>query len=446
MDSHPLIAASAGCPRCDGRALEPADGGGLACAGCGAVYPVVGGIPCLVRDPVLWRARWINRLAEFTADTDRSLRQWRAEAAGPATLPRTRARLEAVIAACEQQRAEVERLFQDVTRGERQLLPTSPEGGAADSLLRFEENVFRDWAWGQAEVAATRAIVERLAREPPGRMAAYGVGAGRLAVDLHESLGAAETWALDVNPFPLLVAARLLRGETVVLPEFPVAPHGVGGVVVQHQLRAEAPLRPGFTFAIADAFEPPFAAGALDTVLTPWFVDANGRDFRETAAAVNRVLRSGGTWLNVGPLRFKQSLGSTYTIEEIWDLVAEAGFELVVRARDDVPYFDSPASGSRRIETVFSFAARKTAAAPPVPKAVTEPAWIADPARPIPLTDGLVAFGQRSVFAGSVVSLIDGRRSLDELVAEMGRLWGFDTPRIRDQLRAFFATLPPGVV
>jgi hypothetical protein len=32
------------------------------------------------------------------------------------------------------------------------------------------------------------------------------------------------------------------------------------------------------------------------------------------------------------------------------------------------------------------------------------------------------------------------------VAAEMGRLWGFDTPRIKDQLRAFFATLPPGVV
>jgi hypothetical protein len=440
--------APAGCPRCDGRSLDATDGQ-LRCPACGTSYPLLGELPCLVPDPALWRAVWINHLAEFMADTERSLQQWRAEGAAPRTLPRTRARIETVVAACERQRAEVQRLFQDVTRGERQLLPTSPDGAGADNLLRFEENVFRDWAWGQAEVDATRAIVQRMVRGPLGRMAAYGVGAGRLAVDVHQSLGAAETWAIDVNPFPLLVAARLLRGETVALPEFPVAPHSERGVVVAHQLETELRTPPGFALAIADAFQPPFAPGSLDTVLTCWFIDANGRDFRETAAAVNRVLRDGGMWLNVGPLRFKETLGSTYTIDEVWDLAVEAGFELGHRSRDDLPYFDSPASGSRRIETVFSFAARKIHAADAAERAAPtsdEPAWVIHPAQPIPLTEQLVDFGRKSVFAGSVISLIDGQRSLDDVAAEMGRLWGFDTARIRDQLRAFFATLPPGVV
>lgn len=434
----------AGCPACDGRPLTEADGQ-LRCDACGRVYPFVGGIACLMPDPALWRATWINRLAEFTAETEHSLRQWRLEAAAPGTLPRTRARIEAVIAGCEQQRSEVHRLFQEVTGGEPQRLPTSPEAGAAGGLLRFEENVFRDWAWGDAEVNATRAIVERLVSAPLGRLAAYGVGAGRLAVEVHQTLDPSQTWAIDLNPLPLLVAARLLRGETVVLPEFPVAPHGEGGVVIQHQLRADLRPRAGFAFAIADAFQPPFAAASLDTVLTAWFIDANGRDFRETAASINRVLRPGGTWLNVGPLRFKHSLGTTYTIEEIWDLTAEAGFELVRRSRDDVPYFDSPASGSRRIETVFSFSARKVAAARPPAARSVEPSWVTDPSQPIPVTEQLVAFGRRSVFAGSVISLVDGQRSLNDLVAEMGRLWGFD-PGIGDQLRAFFASLPAGVV
>ena len=433
-----------GCPRCDGQALEAGDGQ-LLCARCGTRYPSVGSIPCLVPDPALWRATWLHRLAAFVAETDRSVEGWRAEAARPGVLPRTRARVEAVIAACHQQRLEVQRLFEDLTRGERQLLPTAlePDAGA---LLRLEENVFRDWDWGQAEVDATRVIVERLVREPPGRLAVYGAGAGRLAVDLHQTLGPVETWALDLNPLPLLVAARLLAGETVTLPEFPVAPHSDQGVVIEHVLRSSLRQRPGFGFVLADAFQPPFASGALDTVLTSWFVDANGRDFRETAAAVNRVLRPGGMWLNLGPLRFKEGLVTSYTIEEVWELAGAAGFELVSRGRDDVPYFDAPASGSRRTETVFSFAARKASEAAPVAHTPDEPPWIVDPDRPIPLTEQLVAHGRRSVFAGSVITLIDGQRSLNEVAAEMGRLWGFDAPRIRDQLRAFFAALPAGTV
>ena len=146
--------------------------------------------------------------------------------------------------------------------------------------------------------------------------------------------------------------------------------------------------------------------------------------------------------MNLGPLRFKESLAQNYTIEEIWDLVASSAFELGKRGREDVPYFDSPVSGSRRTETVFWFTARKAGEAQPFVAADATPPWIADASLPIPLTPQLVAFGQKSVFAGSVLTLVDGARSLSEVAAEMGRLWGFDSARIMDQLRAFFATLP----
>lgn len=99
-------------------------------------------------------------------------------------------------------------------------------------------------------------------------------------------------------------------------------------------------------------------------------------------------------------------------------------------------------SGSRRIETVFWFAARKSGEAETFLSSDDTPPWIADASLPIPMTPALVAFGRKSVFAGSVISLIDGARSLSEVADEMGRLWGFDSARILDQLRAFFATLP----
>jgi hypothetical protein len=141
-------------------------------------------------------------------------------------------------------------------------------------------------------------------------------------------------------------------------------------------------------------------------------------------------------------LRFKQGLSENYSIEEIWDLVASSAFTLGERGRDDIPYFDSPVSGSRRIETVFWFAARKAGEASLFVSRDDTPPWIADASLPIPLTPPLAAFGRKSVFAGSVISLVDGARSLSEVANEMGRLWGFDSARILEQLRAFFATLP----
>jgi hypothetical protein len=441
MPNTAALTAGLCCPRCAEGALELV-ANSLRCGRCQTRYPFIGTIPCLMEDFALWRSLWLGRLAEFVSDTEATLQTWRAELDGAATA-RTRARMERVIAACEDQRRSVELFFEELQPGERQLLPTRPES-ASNPVLELSENLFRDWVWGEKELELTRGLLAKLADQPLGRLAVLGAGAGRLAVDVHQTLQPTETWALDLNPLPLLVAEKLIRGETVELPEFPVAPHGEDDVVISRRLRCPFQLREGFSFLFADALRPPFAAHSLDTVLTAWFVDATGRDFREIAAVINRILRPGGLWLNLGPLRFKHSLASNYTIEEIWDLVAASAFELGQRGRDDVPYFDSPVSGSRRIETVFSFAARKTGEANPFASPSAVPPWIADASLAIPLTPRLTALGRRSVFAGSVISLIDGTRSLTEVAAEMGRLWGFDATRILEQLRAFFATLPPG--
>ena len=183
------------------------------------------------------------------------------------------------------------------------------------------------------------ALVARMVPEALGCVcvAVYGAGAGRLAVDFHQALRPTETLALDTNPLPLLVAEKLVRGETVALPEFPVAPDSDDHVVVTQHLRCLDHVRDGFTFLFADALRPPFAPGSLDAVLTPWFIDVVRTDVRETAAAINRVLRPGGLWINVGPLRFRNELSRQYAIEEVWDIVEQTGFAVLARARADIP-------------------------------------------------------------------------------------------------------------
>ncbi len=395
-------------------------------------------------DPALWRSLWLSRLVEFLSVTEQNLAGWRAEASLPALLPRTRERLARMIGAVEDQRARVEALLADFKEGASHVIPARPEGGEMPALMTCYENLFRDWAWGDKEAEATLSLVARAGREPLGRLAVFGAGAGRLAVDVHQTLRPAQTLALDVNPLPLLVAERLVRGETVDLPEFPVAPHSAEDVVMQRSLRGPGPLREGFTFLFADALCAPFASGSLDTVVTSWFIDAVRADVRATAACINRVLRSGGLWINLGPLRFKETISRTYTIEEVWDIAAQSGFELTVREREDMPYFDSPVSGSRRIETVFCFAARKTAEASPSVARDTVAPWIADTSLPIPLTPALLNLGRTSLFTAGAMSLVDGVRSMSDVANEIGKSTGIAPANLLDQLRAFFAKLPPG--
>src|SRR5258708_18820760 len=55
------------------------------------------------------------------------------------------------------------------------------------------------------------------------------------------------------------------------------------------------------------------------TLFRSWFIDAADVDPRVTAAAICRVLRPEGRWINFGPLRFMGVTSRQYTIEEVRD-------------------------------------------------------------------------------------------------------------------------------
>ncbi|HWA73861.1 MAG TPA: hypothetical protein VG937_16075 [Polyangiaceae bacterium] len=86
------------------------------------------------------------------------------------------------------------------------------EKGAA---LDCDEHVFRDWVWGKEEDDLLRQFSESMLPDRIETLVQFGVGAGRLAVDVHRSRRPASTYALDWNPLPLWAAAQLLRGETL---------------------------------------------------------------------------------------------------------------------------------------------------------------------------------------------------------------------------------------
>jgi hypothetical protein len=407
---------------------------------------VFGRIPCLFDDPELWRTIWLRRLDDYTTNVETRVQELRREAEMSELLPRTRQRLLRIAAGFSQQVEAVTALFEPLDEGTDQMIasaiPSRPEATLQPAILECYEHLFRDWAWGERECALALDFVKPLVPAGLERVAIYGAGAGRLAADVHQACGPARTLALDVNPLPLLAADKLLAGEAVDLPEFPVDPNSDDVVVVERHLERPFAMRDGFTFVFADALRPPIPAGSLDAVVTSWFIDVTRVDLRHTAAAINRVLRPGGLWVNLGPLRFQAVLSRAYTIEEALEIVGGSAFELASHDHQDLPYFDSPISGSRRTDRVFRFAARKTGEAPAVDIPDPAPPWVSNPLVPIPITPSLVALGRTSMFTTGVLGMIDGQRSVVDVARELGQAWGVDPARLQDELRAFLARLP----
>lgn len=408
---------------------------------------MLGGVPCLVEDPALYRRVWKGRFDDYLALTEARAEALLSEASAPGLLTRTRERIERVRHALELDRKTIATLFDDFHE-ERDaavpaLFPSADTRATDPPLLRYSEHLFRDWAWGDADSEAALALVRRLSNGRLGRVAVYGVGTGRLAFDLHRaSLGAERTLGLDINPLPLLAAARLLAGEELELHEFPLAPHSDALVAVRQQLRSPVAAPSGLELAFADALKPPLAPASLDTVVTPWFLDAVTADLRTVASGINRVLKPGARWLNFGPLRFTGALASQYLVDEVHEIVQACGFSLTEKLAEDLSYFRSPHSGTARVDRVFAFAAEKTGeAAAPEPAHLFAP-WLSDTSLPIPAGKGLSAIRKKSVLTIGIVSMIDGRRSVRDLARELGAQWGVPPAVVEEQLAPFLASLP----
>lgn len=431
--------------------------GAAACLGCGRTYPVLAGVPCLVPEPERFRLQQLRNLQDYLWVTEARQRDIEADRRLPDLLVLTRERLLQLIRAMDAERALVSDLFAPLVDGldvEAALVVPGSAASARDlSVLDMYETVFRDWAWGELESARALALVEHLAgaaashegkngRVQLGRLAIFGAGACRLAADVHRTLGPVATYALDLNPLPLMLAARLLGQAVVEAYEYPTGPRGLKHTAVLQRLRCLVQIPDGLLLALADARSPPFAAGSLDSVLTPWFIDVVSADLPKTIAIVHRVLRPSGLWLNQGPLRFSGSAAGRYSIEEVRELVQAGGFELVAERTEDVPYFDSPHAGSRRNETVYGFAARKvgSALAPPA-NAITEPAWARDVTQPIPLGPELGALQERLIFSAGALSLIDGDRSIVDLADALGAELGIEPARLVEPLRGLLLNL-----
>jgi hypothetical protein len=399
----------------------------------------------LVEDPPLWRALSHGRLEDYLAASATQLSLMADDASDPTLLEGTRRRIRHVHDAVASDCRTLVDLFADFDAnsqpGTSAILPGAVPRPSGTPLIACSEHLFRDFVWGRREGEQAVELVKRLAPGPLGKTAVFGVGTGRLALDLKRELDAGEVLGLDINPLPLLVTSRLLRGEELELHEYPVAPHSSEATAVRQRLKAPFPKPSGVALAFADALHPPVPPGSLDTVITPWFIDVVSADVRETAAAVNRALRPGGSWLNFGPLRFEGSLTRLYSITEVHAIVSAAAFELGTQLSEELPYMHSPHSGSLRTDRVFGFSARKTSEAATLPAPALFPPWLTNTSLPVPVNPAFARLQKTSVFTVGILSMIDGQRSVTAIAEALARQWGLPPSSLLPQLRSFLARL-----
>jgi SAM-dependent methyltransferase len=361
-----------------------------------------------------------------------------------------------MIDAAEGQLADVRALLEPI-------LPPEAEGMGSDppvqvpSTLEYLHYLYRDWGWPSETHGENERALEMVAAVAEGRalgrVVVLGAGGCRLAYDLHQRHPEANTIVVDVDPVLFAAAYRVVRGGTVTFRE---ANLEVGEL--QQSSRTWVLSAPGgalpaerFHFLVADGVDPPFAPGAFDTVLTPWFLDQGPRDVRDFVSTVYRLLTPGGRWLNLGPLLYAPEIpiGCRFGREELFDLVARAGFHVDRWETASVPYLVSKLNGRGKVEWVLAFSATKLEGPIEAPSHSEgePPPWLLFTHLPVPTFPG-----QSSVAAprGSelVLSAIDGRRTQDDIARRIAQhvdaSYDVTLGEIRDAVRRCLADVHPG--
>lgn len=394
------------------------------CGACSSGFPVIGEIPWLFPEPRQALAEWRGRLSLLTQHLASEAVAMREEAQEGSLPDATRRRLARVAAANDDQ---VQRLV-------ALLAPLGLEqAGAAESTLQalgarlpteqgltnYYVNLHRDWSWGDEENAAALGEIRAALGESVsglGRTLVQGAGAGRLAYDLHAAGDAPLTVATDFNPLLLFVAREIFAGRAVELYEYPIAPRRLEDCAVLRRLAAPAAARAGLELVAADALQPPFADGAFDTVITPWFIDIIGEALPRVAARINLLLKPGGRWINFGSLAFSRAAyAERVGIEEAAEIVTTAGFAPLSPREGAVPYMRSPASRHSRVENTVTWVTHKVANAAAQPRRKQLPEWLLQPDQPVPRTR---AFGMQQVSSrvhAFLLALINGERSIRDM-------------------------------
>jgi len=440
------------CPRC-GAAL--AGSPRPRCNDCSVDFPTFAGVPWLFADPAGALAEWRSRIDHAHARLQRD-HELATRSLANCSEANARRRLESLAAGYGAQSRALRELLAPLVAGKvgaalevHLALKTRLPG--AQGLTTYYSNLFRDWSWGDAENdASCAAVLNATGRDTAARLV-LGAGACRLAYDLHRASSGGATYALDFNPLSMLAAERIVRGGHVSLTEFPIAPKDLDDVAASRTLAAPAPADENLRLVLADADRPPFRRHAFDCVIAPWFVDVADEALPSLARRINALLAPGGRFVVFGSLAFEHAdPARRYSKAEALAHIEAAGFSIALDEEREIPYMNAPGSRHARREIVVTIAARKTRAVDAALHRERLPRWLTDSAQPVPLAPAFQTQAFTTRIYAFLMSMIDGRRSIDDMAALMEQQKLMPKDEARAAVRSFLTKMfeeseaPPG--
>jgi len=295
---------------------------------------------------------------------------------------------------------------------------------ATSVLASNFENLFRDWVWGDDEVQATIAEIEKALGDVKSNANILFLGAGgcRIPYELHHKFTNCSTTVSDINPLLLSVAQKAIHGDGIHLVEFPSTPAINKSPFFERQLMAKKPIVENFDFLVSDARIPAFAEKTIDIIFTPWLLDVVHMDLADFLSVINFQLPINGTWVNSGPLQFEyRGVENMYSLAEIKEMIKASGFSIEYEHSARIPYMKAHHIGTARIEEVLTFRARKIKDVELVEfnPLMNQPDWYLDHQLPIRFPGDTTKLANAYHTNAQVLRMVDGKRTLNDITQQL---------------------------
>lgn len=384
MDALDVLMA---CPRCGASHQQGFSLSSLMCHACDATFFELQGLRCLFPSGLDQKALWDDLFAKVLLERDQMIQANRVALNQPGISQMTAQRVQAMATVQLSSFSDLENLLTQIG-----MQPKSDDrfnSFSAKAFIQYYELMLRDWAWKKMDHSdaayrpyedenqqALASLLSILKDESASscehsnspNMLVVGSGAGRLSWDLCCALQPHACVALDFNPLLSFAAHHIIQQQgSLMLSEARRFPHASLPSLHQWQLKMPSAKQLGVTDAqyqrarqawvgmCADFWYAPFQASSFDVIVTPWFLDINGRDVKELLAQVTRLLKPGGSWINYGPLLYPEGLpfNKQYTYLEINDLAKKSGLQMRNESFQTLPYLYSPLNERGRMEEVW---------------------------------------------------------------------------------------------
>jgi len=286
------------CLECHGTLAS--DGIGLRCADCGKEYPVISGIPILVREPSEYLYSELASLKRVSREARqrRQVLETSGSEAGlsEVSIDRHRDIIDAEIARAEAFLALLEPAVAAQANDPGRSLGARTSGWTLEALLPF---LLRDWM-NTPELDGIKDRVGVALRQAFADLSGISAvfpacGTGGLLAQLAPEFG--QVMGFDLT-LPALKAGRdLIDGKSLDLA-LPRAISEAGHVTLRGDDSGSA--KPDVVLAAMDAFETAFTDASVDCVVTAFMLDLIP-DPRRLAGEIHRILRDNGVWINYGP-------------------------------------------------------------------------------------------------------------------------------------------------